>query len=704
MQSLRINEPTATTSFIKRKSLKGTSIDLEDIPQNDDEAERKQRKRDSGVFANLASKRVSLGGITDLTTTELVAQYANCMRLSAENKINHKNAFNLPLIDCMKVLLKNKDEQMDNFQVVGCTLDASAKIYASRVDRVHMDGISFAKGLGSRSKDLPASQMECSDSELNEENRMTEKKKKRGKKPPKLSREVSKINLPSKVVVQDPTFVVLSKQFSNCQPSFISFFPKLKLVGDNCKVLMDMKAPFLADTIEHSYGEERVPFECNIDGNPEIVTLPFKNILSRDLDDSEYNSLLTSAVLEDSFDERDDVENNYDDMPDDPINDETVGNGMLEAYSDAKNSSTWKGGCEMELEAARAGCAARNFPREKVVDVQEAILKHVKEGSNLDYLYTNLDRILWAGPTHWHSLPCSKVRDKNSAITNLKRKGKKVTKMDFSSTDPVKLVALRTVVLTTQYIDNKWSADQVTNPPDLHVDIKILTRYFLRSKCGFTYSSVETSAPPEDDDVHDYDYDNLNDSQHFCPAASPGPISEGDNSANKDLPGLEGECEPAPDVHSFETASGDAWCMVDPPTKVARIQVPYAQHAKKIDMKVLKSAIWTVLCEDSSSDSIGDAELTPRKKMKNEKVNSKVDSASMTREIKFSALERKVLKIVPPEMAQELSMPLVFTALLHLANERVLSLRGLEDHSDIFISQDRGADSFVKRLQERQFV
>lgn len=36
---------------------------------------------------------------------------------------------------------------MDNFSVVSCTLDASTKIYAYRVDHVHSDALKMAGGL-----------------------------------------------------------------------------------------------------------------------------------------------------------------------------------------------------------------------------------------------------------------------------------------------------------------------------------------------------------------------------------------------------------------------------------------------------------------------------------------------------------------------------------------------------------------------------
>jgi condensin complex subunit 2 len=52
-----------------------------------------------------------------LNLLQLAEHYANCMKLSAENKINAKNAFNLGLIDYVAEMFRKKAPAMDNFQV-----------------------------------------------------------------------------------------------------------------------------------------------------------------------------------------------------------------------------------------------------------------------------------------------------------------------------------------------------------------------------------------------------------------------------------------------------------------------------------------------------------------------------------------------------------------------------------------------------------
>lgn len=91
-------------------------------------------------------------------------------------KINMKNAFNLQLIDCMSEMLRKKDPEMNNFQAASCTLDASTKIYAYRVDCVHIDTLKMAGGLG-RTANEEAREPEADPNESNPDNTVKKKPK-----------------------------------------------------------------------------------------------------------------------------------------------------------------------------------------------------------------------------------------------------------------------------------------------------------------------------------------------------------------------------------------------------------------------------------------------------------------------------------------------------------------------------------------------
>ena len=100
----------------------------------DDDAERRvrnlQRRQAKNLEAGVtssdspameragSSNRRSIGGISGLTVAQQAEHYNNCIKLSAENKISTKNAFNLQLIDYMATMIKKKESDMNNFQVI----------------------------------------------------------------------------------------------------------------------------------------------------------------------------------------------------------------------------------------------------------------------------------------------------------------------------------------------------------------------------------------------------------------------------------------------------------------------------------------------------------------------------------------------------------------------------------------------------------
>ncbi|CAB1322174.1 unnamed protein product, partial [Coregonus sp. 'balchen'] len=91
--------------------------------------------------------------------------------------------------------------------------------------------------------------------------------------------------------------------------------------------------------------------------------------------------------------------------------------------------------------------------------------------------------------------------------------------------------------------------------------------------------------------------------------------------------------------------------LVPEPHRVNKIEINYAKTAKKMDMKRLKNTMWNLL----------------------------TDSLEKTAKVNF--------KVLPLTMAQNLSVPLAFVALLHLANEKNLELVKVDDMSDIIIKQ-----------------
>ena len=155
------------------------------------------------------------------SAAQLAEHYANCMKLSAENKINTKNAFHLQLIDYMSEMMRNKKtSEMDNFQAASCALDASAKIYAYRVDSVHSDTLKLAGGVGKTAQEQEGQDGGQGNTEAdgNDEAGSNERKEKRRKKEkPTIEKNLNAISC-SKFDLEfdvDPLFKKTSAQFDS---------------------------------------------------------------------------------------------------------------------------------------------------------------------------------------------------------------------------------------------------------------------------------------------------------------------------------------------------------------------------------------------------------------------------------------------------------------------------------------------------------
>ncbi|GFO14129.1 condensin complex subunit 2 [Plakobranchus ocellatus] len=153
----------------------------------DESKQKKERRRVSQVFElqrkppdnlNTSSPRQK-DVLSGLSSAQLSNHYADCIKLSAENKINAKNAFGLHLIDYMTELVKKKE--LESFQVASSTLDASVKIYAGRVDFIHTHTYKVLSGLGGGKVGNDGESNEPGEEEGQSEIAMKAKKKRKGK-------------------------------------------------------------------------------------------------------------------------------------------------------------------------------------------------------------------------------------------------------------------------------------------------------------------------------------------------------------------------------------------------------------------------------------------------------------------------------------------------------------------------------------------
>ncbi|CAI0379409.1 unnamed protein product [Linum tenue] len=113
---------------------------------------------------------------TRLLNDEIFEQLHSCIKLANENKINHKNAWGLKLIDHLMEIVKAEADggAETNFRTASCSLEAGVKIYSVRVDALYSEaynvlgGISVAS-LGSQ-EDIATSESHNAGSEEGKDN------------------------------------------------------------------------------------------------------------------------------------------------------------------------------------------------------------------------------------------------------------------------------------------------------------------------------------------------------------------------------------------------------------------------------------------------------------------------------------------------------------------------------------------------------
>jgi len=104
---------------------------------------------------------------------------------------------------------------------------------------------------------------------------------------------------------------------------------------------------------------------------------------------------------------------------------------------------------------------------------------------------------------------------------------------------------------------------------------------------------------------------------------------------------------------------------VTEPRKVEQIKINFAQTAKFVDVKALKETIWNQISE-------------PQTKTKNGNNTEVIKS--------FGDLLSDIPKRVPEESLSNISVPFCFICLLHLANEKGITLDQEQGNlSELFI-------------------
>ncbi|XP_043837242.1 condensin complex subunit 2 isoform X1 [Dromiciops gliroides] len=694
-------------------NISGTPV-LEDFPQNDDERERRQRRRSRVVDLQLsntdsprsvASPSVRKPDTPSLlvpkfTNTQIADHYSTCIKLSTENKITTKNAFGLHLIDFMTEILQEKDSELTNFKVAAGTLDASTKIYAVRVDAVHADVYRVLGGLG---KNAPT---EGADSQEADGVTAAPGTIKKVQKPKKRHQ--------GKTIEQNPNNLNVSE--ADRKYEIDPMFQKTAASFDECSTA----GVFLSSLHCSDYRSELL-FHSDVRPLPTAEPLKFPDLGSVEVADlktallqcveerqicpsladfqfSKWDSdALTESlsVLVDKFKKSDQVFDVNSEIED--SDGEECAGVPVEDDFDADMLDQTAGG-DHEFRSCQKSSEFQNTRQEVISlgdgDIGTMCLHLSMKPGEYSY-FSPRTMSMWAGPDHWCFKPHRK-QDPTSQQEKKKKTTKKVFEINFEEEIDFNAHFRKTRAATTlakSTLDNQ-SKKATTLPADFHYEIENIVQLNLKPGNKLRKVTSQSAASEQDDEIEEYDYNNPNDTSEFCPAVpaadsddddGPDGLFVGANGTQFDFtinPNIgfgnsqENENENDADVNGLDNPIYGELKLVAEPQKVNKIEIHYAKTAKKMDMKRLKQSMWNLLTEGQEEKVVAENETEPKGNLDmvpDEKI--------------FSDLTKDLVKNLPPLMAQNLSVPLAFACLLHLANEKNLTLKVVEDLSDVLVMQ-----------------
>ncbi|XP_075229930.1 non-SMC condensin I complex subunit H [Lycorma delicatula] len=630
----------------------------------------------------------------DLSSEQLAAHLASCIELNAANKINVNNAFNLKLIDYMVVLLKRNDKTMKDFPTMSCGLDASTRIYACRVDNVHLGIMEIVTGLATadkkkkKSKDLNSS-VDRQEGDNDDDDDDDEEISNRGR----TKKRKAVLASSSKAVNRNCIEVANWMSRKAIEPNFTALFNLSRMTqsrGAGLSLLKD-SVSLMPDKTSTQTSCEQSTVETEFPDSLSINSPLFSSSFKFEWDKKSNDKNCTSTISE--------IENEAMQTLEDKsvIVDRGICTDSQDITSDDDNFMT-PDGPDLDFdEPVKPDVPDCNIDSVKIEEESKCSLKQNRRGkehidalslvkSKLvladgenDYSYMNTDVIpmLWAGPDHWK--PIFK-RGKPAVVAECaEKKPKKMKKKwsdgisfeDFSMLDSILSKKVNSSLQSKTV--RKWSEKKVTLPVKTEYKVDNLYRSFLR-KTLFWKPLVKPEKDDEEfkfetkyaDDIEDVLEDNnftteqmsvLHELDDFVSDQESVHDNQSENGDIRDKIEILNEEVPL----SSEPLMTDN--LVPLPRMVQCGTITYATVPKRVNMKQLKETVWNLM------DLEGDKE--------NQSGNL-LNGRSSDNAVKFSDLYLELPKHLPTDSRNDLSPALAFLSVLHLANEKMLRLTSLD--------------------------
>lgn len=657
--------------------------------------------------ARRTSRRASRHVSRQLTHAEIAAMYSTTIKLCQDNKITARNTWSLDLIDYMPMLFKTDAspaaEGDTNFQLAGVTLDASVRIYCSRVDSVHTNAFKVLGGL-SRTGGTSSPELAEEDAGEGDDNR-----KKRARRTGRATLESNLANITTHKLetdlAVDPLFQKMSAAFDEggAQGMLLNNLP----VAPRGHVVFDSAEPADSlvaraaggDSAEHEVYDVSAVLPPTAPGDADVICGGFLRFYraKRRLQDAaglRDDADATERVGDSSATDDAETVVDFDYSSGDLQNVEPMGvfSGSEQSGEGAFPEPAFDGGDDDDVNMFDA---SEEDPRRLSVESSGSLAFAARRGSldlveagmmlseNSEYSFFDTSTISsWAGPQHWRFRATQassgygdSTEDMNKAKKGKRPRGKTAMLLDFSSEAPKINFAKEFAqgkddksYHLSKTVQDSLSEKKVTLPEDLHFSIRSLASLFLKPRTSVRPKDSRPGAPRVEPVTNDgegwYDFDNDCDVENFCP-------DNGDEGA-----GFQHDAGFGNDA-SFTTQMD----LVPEPTRVEKIDIDYARVAKKVDVRQLKSGMWSQLCGTIS----GGAEKEPEdQEGQNESISNEGEeplsrsSYADIRHGKSQTLQELVHELptfVPKTSLQDVSLPYVFICLLHLANEKTLNIK-----------------------------
>jgi condensin complex subunit 2 len=686
-----------------------------------------------------------------MTDEELAEMYSSTVKLCQDNKINAKNTWSLNLIDYMGMLVKDMGEEDElasqnsqgdtNFQMAGVTLDAGVRIYCSRVDSVHTNAFKVLGSLSRTGKNEKNGTDRRTNDEVDEcdgdeqltggedgETEINKRRKRPGKRKGESTLESNSAVLlqpTSEAVYFDPLFQKMAAAFD--EGGAKGMLLNNLCVNRFCEIVFDSSESALEDRSSQTQedvsadkgeisGSEKSQVLFDDDSGtgasydvslimpardslkrPELCPRFLQFYRSRRAGPSQLESSKSGPpALIPGAPENENI--GVVDLGDD----DDIGGGGFDLMS----SEAFLPDISMGEDDDDSACIITRFDdcndiiRPEVgrlllsgdMDLMEAGVPLARDS---EYSFFDSAALRnWAGPQHWHfrAIPARKNAMATGPLppTNKKR-GKTAMLLDFKSSPNFDFAAefTRAKVASCQLsaaVRDGFSEKKVTLPEDLQYKTETLASLFLKPiglRNIFKNRAVSVPAPlgaSDDQSSCWYSFDNDGDTDIFCGAADDEEREVGIE--NPDFDG--GHAEPSgprPVRHS-----GNDWGISDEPFARENVDIDFGIVAKEVDVKRLQSGIWKQiqgsLFIETESQEVKRGEYGPARHRNSE------SNIGVRRETTLTNLVQAMPSYVPKESLEDVTLPYIFICLLHLANEKTLSITPGEDGSldDLVIS------------------